>query len=379
MTRPALRPMRALPTLERRRAQLETCTFCPKLCRSACPVSNEDPRETVTPWGKMAAAWMAAHGDTPATPEHAASAWACTGCLACRESCDHRNPVADVLLDARDAQRGVAPEGARRVLAGFAGHEAKTREAARALDPLPVRAKAARSTALLVGCGYLRRAPAEARDALAAARALSADPVSLVDRCCGLPLRLAGDGARFEAHARSLARELAPFEHVLVVDAGCAHAIRRMFPAAGASIGADVELLVEAASRRLDALRPVPVEGGEPIRWHDPCRLGRGLGIYDEPRRVLAKATGRAVGELRDARRLAPCSGAGGLLPSTMPDVARGIATTRLEEHRASGGGRVVTGCASSLSALRKRAAGSGVAIDDVVTYIARSLQAGRL
>src|ERR1700691_5611718 len=139
MSRPGLRPMRALPTLEPRRSSLEKCVFCPKLCRSACPVSNGEPRETITPWGKMSLAWMAAHGDVPIDRSHAAPAWACTGCFACREACDHRNVVADVLLDVRDelTKTGNAPEGARRVIAGVARHDARTSAAARTLGLRP--------------------------------------------------------------------------------------------------------------------------------------------------------------------------------------------------------------------------------------------------
>src|SRR5580704_8010285 len=113
MPRPGLRPMRALPLLEGRRGALEKCVFCPKLCRSACPVSNAEPRETNTPWGKMSMSYFAAHGDVPADASHAAPAWACTGCYGCREVCDHKNEVATTLLTARTAfaDKGVAPEG----------------------------------------------------------------------------------------------------------------------------------------------------------------------------------------------------------------------------------------------------------------------------
>src|SRR5277367_1945916 len=111
MARPDDRPLRRLPTLEAKKATLETCVFCPKLCRSACPVSNADTRETVTPWGKMSLSYFAAHGDVPLDASFAAPAWACTGCMACRESCDHRNDVASTLFDARAAMMdaGVAP------------------------------------------------------------------------------------------------------------------------------------------------------------------------------------------------------------------------------------------------------------------------------
>jgi Fe-S oxidoreductase len=366
--------MRALPILEPRRAELEKCVFCPKLCRSSCPVSNAEPRETLTPWGKMSAAWMAAHGDVPVNASHAAPAWACTGCFACRESCDHRNAVAEVLTDARDAlaRHGAAPDGAMRVLARFAAHEEATRTASRSLASHPgVRSDA--SDALLIGCGYLRGAAREARDAIDATTALTGGVVALVDGCCGLPLGLGGDARAFLGHARRLARSIEKRTRVFVVDAGCALALKRRYAEAGVDIAARVELLVELAARALPALSPASRPDDGPVRWHDPCQLGRGLGIYEAPRAILTRALGRPPDELHERRQQAVCSGAGGLLPATMPEVARTITDARLASHARAGGGRIVTACASSLIALRKRAAGSGVAVDDLVSWIARA------
>src|SRR5215467_11998433 len=103
MPRPDDRKLRRLPTLQAKKATLERCVFCPKLCRSACPVSNAEPRETLTPWGKMSSTYYVANESVPAEVPHAAPAWACTGCFACRESCEHRNDVTGTLLDARAA------------------------------------------------------------------------------------------------------------------------------------------------------------------------------------------------------------------------------------------------------------------------------------
>jgi Fe-S oxidoreductase len=368
--------MRALPLLEPRRAELEKCVFCPKLCRSACPVSNAEPRETITPWGKMSAAWMSAHGDTALDRSHAAPAWACTGCFGCREACDHRNPVTDVLLDARDAlvRSGAAPESATRVLAGFPHHDAETRAAARALAS-DARCDAHSTDALLVGCGYLHGAPRETKDALDAATRICKGSVAIVEACCGLPLRLAGDVRAFARHANHVASQLARYARVVVVDAGCALTLRQRFLEAGAPLLPRVELLVEAAARMLPQLSAVPRDTGGPVRWHDPCQLGRGLGVYEAPRAILARALGRAPDEFDDRREYAVCSGAGGLLPATMPEVAKRIADARLEAHALAGGGRVVTACASSLMAMRKSARGSGVQVDDLVTWIAGSLR----
>lgn len=372
--------MRALPLLEAHRKSLETCVFCPKLCRSACPVSNAEPRETLTPWGKMSLAWMTAHGDVPVDASHGHPAWACTGCFACREACDHRNGVADVLLDTRDAlvRRSVAPEGAQRALTGFAKHDQATRAAWRQLVSDPrVRSSVdpASSEAVLVGCGYARAHADEARDAVAAAAALAGRPVALVDGCCGLPLRLAGDSQAFTRHANTVAHALLGKTRITVVDAGCALTLRRRYPDAGVTLEASVELLVERAARALPDLSRVD-HGPGPVRWHDPCQLGRGLGVYDAPRAVLGRVLGRAPDEFEDRREWASCSGGGGLVPATMPEVSRDIAAARIEAHRSAGGGRVVTACASSLRSLRRHT----LAVDDLATWIARALGvSGRL
>lgn len=380
MTQYASRSMRVLPLLEARRGALETCVFCPKLCRTTCPVSNAEPRETLIPWGKMTTAWMTAHGDMPADRAHAAPAWACTGCLACSAACEHRNPVADVLADARDAlaKAGVAPEGALRALARFERHADRTRSAALRLASAARLQESAR-TALFIGCTYLRGAPREARDAVDVAASLTGEPISLLTECCGLPLRLAGDRKGFERHARRVAAGLAERARIFVLDPGCAVTLTRRYrQEVGVDLRRRVVLLVEAAALALPSLGRIDRPDGAPVRWHDPCQLGRGLGVYDAPRAVLTRALGRAPDELPDTREQAPCSGAGGLLPWTMPEISRRIADARLEAHARGGGGRIVTGCASSLIALRRRAAGSGVAVDDLVTWMARALRAGR-
>jgi Fe-S oxidoreductase len=176
-----------------------------------------------------------------------------------------------------------------------------------------------------------------------------------------------------------VARSLEGRERVTVLDAGCALALRQRYPEVGVMLAPKVELLVEQAASALSRMKPVPHEAG-PVRWHDPCQLGRGLGVYDAPRAVLGRALGRAPDEFHEheRRELGVCSGAGGLLPVTMPEAARTIASARLDAHDAAGGGHVVTACASSLRAMRKvvreRKAPSSVAVDDLVSWIARSL-----
>lgn len=373
MARPDLRPMHALPVLESRRGALENCVFCPKLCRSACPVSNAEPKETLTPWGKMSMTYFAARGDVPMEPSFAAPAWACTGCYGCRESCDHKNDVAGTLYDARTelVKSKVAPRGAVEAISGFAKHDAATRDEVRALGEGTAGVRPGSRTKLLVGCGYARKAKSEAKDSIRAAVGVGGEEVSLVEGCCGLPLFMAGDKEGFARRAAAFAEETRGAEKTMVVDAGCAMTLKRHYASVGVRLDGAVELVVERAAEELVRLEGGASESAK-VRYHDPCQLGRGLGIYEAPRAVLTRILGRAPDEFDTRREKGTCSGAGGLLPVTMPDVARTIARARTDEHEHSGGGRIVTACASSLRALRKD---NPSPVDDIMTWIARAVR----
>jgi Fe-S oxidoreductase len=320
----------------------------------------------------MSSAYFVAHGDVPATESFARTSLACTGCHACRDMCDHKNDVAGTLFAARAAEAalGILPEPAMRVARGFRAQADSVGQAVRALGVSTSAVRADADTALLVGCAYLRAARPEAEAAVRAATSLTGEPVALVSECCGLPLLHAGDARGFAAQAEKLSAAVERHRRVLVVDAGCAAALRLHYGQAGVrgGVSAGATLLVELAATELGKLRELPGAAGRTVRYHDPCQLGRGLGVYDAPRRVLAHVTGRAPSEFVAHGPGAACSGGGGLLPVTMPETSREIARARQAEHERAGGGEIVTACASSLLSLRKA---GPAAVSDLVTWIA--------
>jgi Fe-S oxidoreductase len=370
-----------LPLLAQHDDALQRCVYCPKLCRATCPVSETEGRESVTPWGKMSAAWFMDRGNVPIDPGYASLAWACTGCHACTERCDHANRPAKVLDDARADlfARGAAPAAARDVAARFEALEARADAAAEAITQARQRAGAGAgaggaSAMVLVGCSYLRDAPEVATDALAATEVLLGGPsgrkvpVRPVAGCCGLPLLHAGDREGFERAARRLAAKVRNASELVVVDPGCARALLVEYPAIGVDIRTP-KLFVDLAAEAVGRMQKVDGDR-EPPRWHDPCQLGRGLGRYDEPRAVLERVAGAPPREHARSREHADCSGGGGLLPLTRPETSAAIAAERLGEHRRLGGGKLVTGCASSLRRFRA----SGEDAEDLVTWVARGL-----
>jgi len=374
-----------LPLLERRSAELETCALCPKLSRAACPVSAADGRETTTPWGKMTAAYLLARGGVEMTPDQAWPPWACTGCFACRESCDLKNDVAGTLLDARAAlmKAGVAPENATRVVNEHGDRIAASDEG---LTKAIERAKSrgakvddAAKTSVLVGCFACRHGEDSvtksdpAADALVAVSTLAED-VRPVFGCCGYPLRNAGDLDGFVASARALVASLQSTRTLVTVDAGCTHTVLRRYAEVGVELPETLEVLhlSELAARKLASLPPLKErDRPEILRYHDACTLGRGLGIYDPPRAVLTRLLGRAPDEFARRRDEATCSGGGGGVPAMRLEGAHAIADARLVQHRELGGGAIATTCASSRVVLGK----DGTPVYDLATLLCRAFE----
>jgi Fe-S oxidoreductase len=371
----------------------ERCTFCPKMCSAACPVSRETSNEALTPWGKMtllsatvetareplglpgrlevlaqkARALFDGAGSRPLDADGAEAFYACTGCLRCRSACEHGTDVPAALSEGRAhaVTAGVAPAAARSVADRFARHgHAASGDIDAALDPVerahPAPARA--TSVLFAGCEAPLSAPRSVSAALSAAKRLRA-PMALVRGlpCCGRPLYEAGYRDAFAAHLRRVWAQLGARE-VVVLSAACARALGSW----GREVGVEPQGPVVHATTYL-ARRLGPELQGAPLPWtvayHDPCHLGRGLGEYEAPRRLLNAALAHPVEEAAQNRQGSDCCGSSGLLPRTFPEAARSMAMSRADALRATGAPRVATAC----PACRESLAAAGLDVLDVV------------
>ena len=137
------------------------------------------------------------------------------------------------------------------------------------------------------------------------------------------------------------------------------------------------ELLVE----HLDEIRLG--ELAEVVTYHDPCRLGRFLGIYDEPREVIQAIPGIELAEMRaDAKRLqnranALCCGSAGWI--NCGRCAKRIQMVRLRQAQATGAERMITACPKCrihLSCALKDAGDEiTVELEDLTGLLARAME----
>ncbi|MHA1771557.1 MAG: (Fe-S)-binding protein [Candidatus Thorarchaeota archaeon] len=81
------------------------------------------------------------------------------------------------------------------------------------------------------------------------------------------------------------------------------------------------------------------------VTYHDPCHIGRHMGIYEEPREALQYIPGVELREMFTNRENATCCGAGGGVRSTHRDLARGAADARISEAKETGASVLTTAC----------------------------------
>jgi Fe-S oxidoreductase len=368
------------PNLEAQAEALELCTYCPKMCRLACPVAETTGRESVTPWALMGLANYVRRGQIELTPEIARSFYDCTNCLRCQTYCLHGNDVPTALRAARGlaVQLGKMPPEVTEVLHRYrrdgSMFGASDREALAARVP-GERLDAGATTALFLSC----RSAADVRAAEETTAALAAIDLRFTLpgpelRCCGAPLRDLGLEEPFAALARANQAALSRYERVICDSALCARTFERDYPRVGAGLAASIEDIVtvldEALGRgRLRGLKKLP----QRAVYHDPCHLGRHHREYDAPRRVAAAVLEQPLGEFPWSRERAACCGAGGGFPFVDPATARDLARALTALAREQGYELIVTASAECAAMLAE--GGGDVPTRTIASLVAEGLQ----
>ena len=78
--------------------------------------------------------------------------------------------------------------------------------------------------------------------------------------------------------------------------------------------------------------------------YHDPCHLGRQMGVYEEPREII-KALGYELVEMELNRQESFCCGGGGGVKTNEPELANKIAKERIKQAKKTGAKVLSTAC----------------------------------
>ena len=138
--------------------------------------------------------------------------------------------------------------------------------------------------------------------------------------CCGRPLMLAGK--------TNAAYETISANRRMILGSGCSTLVLscpicyKIFKDEYALDGIEVLHYTQFIKRLVDEGKLKLTAGDERIVYHDPCELGRGCGVYKEPREVLAQA-GTLVKATKEGDESICCGGSLGSLTLDSRDRAK--------------------------------------------------------
>jgi len=108
------------------------------------------------------------------------------------------------------------------------------------------------------------------------------------------------------------------------------------------------------------------------VTYHDPCDLGRKGGVFDAPRRILARIPGIQLVEMPENREGSYCCGGGGNLESFDPELSKAVAARRVRQAAETGAGVILSACQQCERTLASaaRAGRVRVRVKDIVEIV---------
>ena len=135
-------------------------------------------------------------------------------------------------------------------------------------------------------------------------------------------------------------------KRVITSCAGCYRTIKKDWVKLDAAYGFEVYHTVELIKKLLNEDRiSINSDFQKTVTYHDPCHLGRHMGMYEIPREVYKKIPGIKLVEMRRNRENAWCCGAGGGVKIGYPEWSLEVSKERLEEAKESGASVISSIC----------------------------------
>ena len=368
------------------------CLECGK-CTAVCPISRREPayspRFTVERalWGE---------GEELLTD---VLLWSCLTCQQCLTRCPSGVHYVEFIRDLRALARGAGEEGLcshgeaiQTWMRMMTAPELKQNRLEWLDEDLKVSTNS--DTVYFVGClpyydVLFNKIGAQgveiARSAVRVLNRLGIEPIVLEnERCCGHDLLWEGDVANFRqlAELNIAMLRTTGAKRIVTTCPECYRTLAVDYPEHVGPLGMEVVHISQLlADLKLEVGASLPklggIEGGLKVTYHDPCRLGRFMGVYEEPRQVIS-ALGLELVEMEHSGKNALCCGTS--CWTNCGAVNKQIQVDRLREAQATGAELLVTACPKCQIHFKcalddaKVAGEMGMEIRDLVTLVDAAL-----
>ncbi|MEM2104668.1 MAG: (Fe-S)-binding protein [Candidatus Bathyarchaeia archaeon] len=318
----------------------------------------------------------------PITDDLIKIVYTCTSCGTCQLTCPLFEPLTAIwaLREELVTERMIQPpEPLNRINENIEKYNNRfgAKKAPKILEGVP----AAGENLFFAGCTarFDKRESAIAAISILKAAGLDVACLGEHEKCCGFIPGHDGYSVLLEKQAeRNLdSLEKAGAKQVIVSCAHCYKALKIDYPLIFGKLPFEVMHFAEVLARLIDEKKvKFRKMVDKDITYHDPCFLGRHIGVYEEPRKVLSSIPGIRLVEMDRNRKWAWCCGSGAKITSSCyPEFAEAVTRERLEEGKKAAD-IIVTACTECFSHMDKVAkkAGIKIVIYDLPILVAAAL-----
>lgn len=374
---------------------LAQCRRC-GICRNAvyeemgfdgvCPVWRSSAGfETSFMRGRIQVAQALLGGKLEKTADNAESLFTCTLCGNCTQICPAEFDPAKTLEMVRHVLRDV-PNDSRDTLSKMIAinlnpYEEDNSSRRNWMEEVSFDIPTKGKTLYYVGCTAGLRIPSLARSTAKILRTADVGFAVLEEElCCGSVLVRTGKVTEARRNAEKLTAAIADSgaDRIVVSCSGCFRSLSKDFPEKFGIELPEVLHIIEYANELIKKglLAPKSLDKGNRLTYHDPCHLGKEMGIYEAPREVLRAIPDVELVEMETIREAAMCCGAGGGLRSYDSELSKKIAGDRVKSAEATGAEVLATTCPFCVANLEagKKQVNSKMEVVDIIDLLAERL-----
>ncbi|MBN2157675.1 MAG: (Fe-S)-binding protein [Candidatus Lokiarchaeota archaeon] len=346
----------ALPSTLDRCIRCNTCKYAKDEFFRSCPSGEKFLFESFWASGRIKIARGILNGDIPITNELYDAVFACPTCGACEVSCQapHQDTIVNIIESLREliVDSIGAPERPSKIFERVQTTHNPYNEPHFDMELikrkyiLPDKA----NIVYFIGCTSTYRQQTIRDATLSVLKKLGIDFTIVNEYCCGSPLIRTGQIKKISNLMQHNVDEIRRTGATMILTscAGCYRTLFKDFPKYGFGFPPEIKIL--HTSEFLNEYfkeHPIPKKENNVhwITYHDPCHLGRHMGIYEAPRELIAKISNLDLIEMKRNREFAWCCGSGGGVKIGYPDWATEVAFERIEEARETGVTTIVSTC----------------------------------
>jgi len=202
-----------------------------------------------------------------------------------------------------------------------------------------------------------------------------------VEPCCGGLLYYSGLREDFAKNADETYNKLKSFgvKKIIGIVPSCTYSLKTLLSEYVKDTDIEVRHFAEVVMENISKKSfRYPGEAVK-VTYHDPCQLGRYLGVIDEPRGILNAIEGVELVEPEWTKgSMSTCCGGGGGFEVVFPELSGKLAESRTEELLKTGAQIIVTqcpGCIMQLNDGLKALKREDVKVLDLAQIIAMSME----